>query len=164
MSENEYTEDDFSNAAASSAEEMAFKQMLNGGIDITQGEYNKHLITPDRSRTIDSDGAATNTDAISRKWFTKELKISNLKRDEEDYIVNISDVGLQLDRMLSRCNEYVPNKKYFSDHLLDLRDLILSSSSSVGAKERELQVTSRNIAEIKKDGISKGLFTGNKNR
>ena len=159
---DEYTEEDYANAAASNAEELAFKQMLNGGIDITQGEYNKHLITPDRSRTTDIDGVATNTDSVSRKWFTKELKVSNLKRDEEDYIITISDVGLQLDRMLLRCKGYNANKKYFSDHLLDLRDLILSSSSSVGAKERELQVTSHNIAEIKKDGVSKGLFTGKK--
>ena len=157
-----YTAEDYANAAESAAEEAAFKQMLSGGIDITQGEYNKHLITPDRSRTVDIDGVVTNTDLISRKWFTKELKVSNLKRDEEDYIITISDVGLQLDRLLLRCPGYDANKKYFSDHLLDLRDLILSSSSSVGAKERELQVTSHNIAEIKKDGVSRGLSFGKK--
>lgn len=140
----EYSSEDIGKLIAKKESDKAVSDALvEGRQQIGQGEYLAHIVQPDRS--------GKNADKLTQKWFTKELKVSNIKKGDLTRIVLMTDIGMQIDRIVQKLGKYHPNSFYFSDHLLNLRDTFFSASSSIGAKERTLQVTAQTIADIRTD-------------
>jgi len=86
--------------------------------------------------------------AKDNDFLTKELKISNIKRADLDFINEITDIALQWKDV---------GAKDFAKFLITLRDVHLSATSSVDGFERTMEVTDIQ-KEIFKEDSKKGTL------
>ena len=106
-------------------------------------QFLSEIIKPDLSK-----------DPRFANFLTKELKVSNIRRDDLALLLTFTDLAWQWHEL---------GAPEFSEFLVLLRDGMLSGTSSVGGFERTKEVTSVNIHELKEEGkknILNRLFRG----
>lgn len=86
--------------------------------------------------------------AEKNEFLTKELKISNIKRVDLEMIVEMTDLALQW---------MEKGAKDFAFFLITLRDVYLSSTSSIDGFERMAEITEIRRQELKEEE-QRGLF------
>ena len=110
------------------------KEQAEEDREVTMPEYLKFIVNPDLKKKVGV-------------FFTKELKVSNIKRDDIQDVAERTDLAWQTWLM---AGQHLPFEKTFAFFLLMDRDVRLSASSSVDATERTLQITSKIIGEFAK--------------
>ena len=86
-------------------------------------------------------------------FINKELKISNLDKTSLSLIIEMTDLALQCKDM---------GAKYFSKHLILVRDSLLCGSSSLQGFERKMQVTAINVHKLPAEQRDKFNLFGRK--
>lgn len=105
--------------------------------DQTASQYLSEVIKPDKQDDFP-------------KVFTKELKVSNIDKQQHNIISETSDVAIQCRSMIKKIEPKALNSNdNFHDELLAFRDVFLSATSSIGMGERKLQTTVTNIQKMK---------------
>ena len=92
----------------------------------SQAEALKELIRPYNEKS-------------SQGIVNKDLKLSNLTDTQQRLIVEMTDVAMQCSRL---------GAIGFAWHLIELRDTMLCSASSIGGFERKMQVSTINIHKL----------------
>ena len=85
----------------------------------------------------------------------KDLKLANITQDQQRLVIEMTDVALQCARL--GCED-------FAWHLIQVRDTMLASSSSIDGFERKMATTTTNIHKIPEEMKTKMRIFGTKDQ